>query len=264
VGEYSSERLRGAEPGTRVRTPPSGPPSILVARSLEHVTVSRWPGRLLRVEVVPPVAGEERTARERATVTRDAGAAFTRALAVDVVEELAPSVLFGPHGAAVVRVIGAATALDEDTARRLAAARHRDAFHAYGTAWERWLADQPNGAPYLGYGPREVIAVPGAGPSPSPIGYGFTVVYTAVRDSARLRGGPRAFTVIEDDDEGDDDDEGGDDVLREPWSTALGALLDAAMAFGAPHLVDASATAVLAGAWTAVYGPPDPRRAPSG
>ncbi|MFF8504174.1 hypothetical protein ACF07L_26490 [Streptomyces anulatus] len=187
---------------------------------------------------------EERAAMARAAELLSSDAGYTRAISVDLLEEIPSSVLFGPHGDAVCRVLEAGRALDKEGAGRLASARDPAADRAYGTAWDRWLADQPEGAFYQGWGHAWVVAIPGAGPSPSPIGHGFSVLADAVRESARLRGGTGAYAI----------DEYGDEVLTDPWHTAYGALLDAAMAFGAPRLVDGQDRAVLTAAWNAVFG----------
>ncbi|MFI5532146.1 hypothetical protein ACIA8O_26795 [Kitasatospora sp. NPDC051853] len=189
---------------------------------------------------------EERAAVARAAENLRPDAGYTRAVSIDLLEELPPSLLFGPHGDAVCRVLEAGCALGTEDAHRLASARRPAADRTYSTAWDRWLVDQPAGASYQGQGHARVVAVPGAGPSPSPIGRGFSVLAGAVRRSARLRGGAGAYGT----------DEDGDEVLLAPWPTALGALLDAAMAFGAPHLVDGQAAAVLTTAWKAVFGSP--------
>lgn len=47
-------------------------------------------------------------------------------------------------------------------------------------------------------------------------------------------------------------DEYGEEALTEPWHTALGALLDAAMVHGAPRLVDDEGATALTTAWNQV------------
>jgi hypothetical protein len=42
-------------------------------------------------------------------------------------------------------------------------------------------------------------------------------------------------------------------VLLDPWATAASALLDAAMAFGAPDLLDHPDAELLTGAWQATH-----------
>ncbi|MFI1653369.1 hypothetical protein ACH4ZU_00325 [Streptomyces sp. NPDC020472] len=221
------------------------PPWLVVDHVLERVLVVRWPGRLFRVEVVPPATAEERAAMARAAENLRPDAGYTRAVSVDLVEELSPSVLFGRHGDAVRRVLDAGRDLDEERARRLAGARPPASDRAYSAAWDRWLAEQPKGARHHGRDHGSTLAVSGVGPSTSPIGHGFSVLCHTVRTSAKLHGGAGVYAV----------DEDGDEVLADPWHTALGALLDAAMAFGAPRCVDGEGATVLKAAWNSVFGP---------
>ncbi|MFJ9853926.1 hypothetical protein [Streptomyces sp. NPDC101150] len=245
ISDESPGCLRAATAGMRVTLPVFTPPWIVVDHALERVLVTSWPGRLFQVRVAPPKTDGERAAMARAAEGLTSHAGFTRALAVDVLAELSPSVLFGPRGDAVLRVIEAASALDEKRARALEAAGRPAAGEEYGKAWDRWLAGQPNGAPYRNQDHAGTLSIPGAGPSGSPIGRGFSLIWKMVSAAARERGGAGSFTL----------DEDGDQILADPWETALGALLDAAMALGAPHLMDRDAGTVLTAAWTTVFGP---------
>ncbi|WP_057241198.1 MULTISPECIES: hypothetical protein [unclassified Kitasatospora] len=235
--------LKVATVGDRVMLPSFEPPWIVVDHTLERVLVTRWPGRLFRAEVVPPATDEERAAMARAGENLRPDAGYTRAFAVDLREEISPSLLFGPHGDAVIRVLAAGLALDEEGARSLASARHPAAGQEYSKAWHRWLAELRDTAHYRDQDHASTLSIHGAAPSGSPIGCGFSVLWQTVRTSAELRCRAGSFTI----------DEDGDEVLLDPWRTALGALLDAAMAFGAPHLVDSHAAAVLTTAWNVVF-----------
>lgn len=236
--------LAGAAIGDRVRTPFPGPPWIVVDHAIETVVVARWPGRLLRVASVPPADEAERDALDRAAENLRADAGYTRVLAVDVLAELPSWILFGGHGKAVADVLERARRLDVPGARDLAAHRHREADGAYSRTWQRWLDRQPDGAPYRAGDHSRLLAVPGAGRTGSPAGHGFTLTWTCVRDSARRCEGTAAFTVGAD----------GDEILLDPWATAATALLDAAMALGAPDLADPADAAVLTRAWQATGG----------
>ncbi|WP_435205639.1 hypothetical protein [Micromonospora sp. bgisy143] len=237
--------LTGARAGERVKTPSWDPPWIVLAHHLDAVIVPRWPGRLFRVRSVPPSSDEERIALARAAAGVKADASYTRVFAVDVLAELRPGILFGPNGDAVAEVLECARLLTEPVAYELAAARHPSADHAYSRAWQRWLSEQPNGAQYGSSDHSNVLATPGAGPVSSPIRRGFTVLWTRVVDSARQRAGSAAFTIDAEDDEHEE-------VLLDPWTTAASALLDAAMALGAPDLVDPADAAVLTAAWQVI------------
>jgi hypothetical protein len=89
-----------------------------------------------------------------------------------------------------------------------------------------------------------VLAVPGAGRAQSPVGEGFMLTWTCASDSARRCAGPATFTV----------DSEGDEVLLDPWATAATALLEAAMALGAPDLTGPADAAVLTTAWRVTAG----------
>ncbi|RKN27249.1 hypothetical protein [Micromonospora musae] len=235
--------LAGAQVGARVRLPSFDPPWIVLHHRLDVVRPARWPGRLFRVRSVPAETEEERVALEAAGWNLRTDASYRRVFAVDVLAELSPALLFGPNGAAVVEVLDRADRLTEVVARDLAAARHPGAAGAYRRAWERWLSGQPNGAAYRDGDHSGVLAVPGASPAGSPIGIGFAAISICVTASARQRAGSAAFIFDEDDDE---------ELLVEPWSTAGAALIEAAMALGAPELVDEADRAALTAAWRAI------------
>ncbi|MDQ0938469.1 hypothetical protein [Streptomyces sp. V1I1] len=121
-------------------------------------------------------------ARAAENLRSDAG--YTRAIAVDLLEEMSPSVLFGPQGDAVIRVIEAAIALDEEGARKLASAPHPAADREYSKAWDRWLAEQPKAAHNRHQDHASTLLIRGAGTSGSPIGDGFPMVWHMLRKSA--------------------------------------------------------------------------------
>lgn len=194
--------------------------------SAERVIVARWPGRLFRVVSVPPRTAEERAATARAAEGLVPHAGYTPVLAVEVLAELDPTILFGPRGAAVAGVIEVARSLTVDVAQRLADAVHPDAGAAYGRAWDTWLSTRDKGR---------------TSPVGSPVGGGFSVLSTAVNASAQRHG---AFFV-----DGD-----GENVLAEPWESASHALLHAAMALGAPELAGPTDAAVLVAAWESTIG----------
>ena len=228
-----------AVPGQRVTKPTLEPPWIVVNHALEAVVVARWPGRLFRVAVVPP-----RSEAEAATMTRIAQgllatAGYSRALAVDVVEELPAATVFGLHGDAVVAVLTFTASLTEDVAADLASRRDPGAARAYRAAWHRWLSGAHREA--ADRDPPGLLTLHGADRTGSPINNGFVVLHDVVQSAAKLRG-TDALVV----------DEDGDLVLAEPWLTAESALIEAAMALGAPDLVTAVEAEALTAAWRAV------------
>ncbi|MFC5753442.1 hypothetical protein [Actinomadura rugatobispora] len=246
VADADPGRMAGAEAGRRVANPDPEPPYIVATRSLGGLTVWNWPGRLFRVEVVPPEDERWRERIDRANAELVPEAGYTRAMSVDVVAELPVSALFGPHGERVAEVIEATRGLTQERAERLASARHPGAGEAYSAAWDRWLAAQPNPGPYLGTPHEGVTAIPGAraiGTAASPVGSGFTAVYRMAWLAARSRGRPGIAVVVEDGET--------EEYFEPPWRRAFLAAVEAAMAFGAPHLVEGGEAGVLTAAWDA-------------
>ncbi|MDI1465160.1 hypothetical protein QEZ54_29745 [Catellatospora sp. KI3] len=226
VDHAAPEHERAARVGGRVRMPQPRPPWLVVYEHPGRILVNRWPGRLLLVEIAPAESAPEREALAAETARIRPGAGYTHAVSVDVVAELSPALPFGPGGEAVVRVVEAARALDEPTAHRLAAARDPGAADGYRSAWRRWQeGSRPDG--------------PG-----SPVGSGLGLLHQLVKAGAQSRGGADAWVV-----DGD-----GEEIVAEPWASAGAALREAAVAYGAPDLLDSAAGAALSTAWNAVYG----------
>ena len=208
--------LSGAAPGAVVRKSDAAPPWIVVDHSIDTAIVVRWPGRLWWVEVL------DTTGVPQASDTAN----YTRSVAVRVLEELPASSLFGEHGEAVVEVLSFASRLDAVTAERLAGLRHPDAGQAYSRAWRRWLDGTGNETYHVGADFSDTLAA-GRGPKRSPINCGFTLIHRVVWERAEVVAGVSAF--LEDDE--------GERSLGPVWGGAASALLDAAMAVGAPAVV---------------------------
>ena len=218
----------GAVRGMVVCKSDRSPPWIVVDHAIESAVVANWPGRLWRVVVLDADGVEQASAH----------ANYTRACAVKVTEEIPASRLFGAHGEAVVAVLSFASRLDAATANRLADLRHPEADEAYSRAWRRWLDRVGSGSVHGASDFSRTLAA-GKGPSRSPVNYGLSLVYRVVWDRAEVVAGTGAFL----------EDNEGERTLGHPWRTAACALLDAAMALGAPSVVSED-SAILTSAWT--------------
>jgi hypothetical protein len=152
--------LKGVVAGGRVALPSRKPPWIVVDHVIEKVIVAEWPGKLWAVEII-----EADPEAQQGLVPN---AWYTRATAVNVVEELPLARLFGHHGEPVCRIIETARQIDLERVQRLAEARSPSADDAYSAAWNTWLSSADPASPHLGGDHSGVLDISG-----SPINCGF-------------------------------------------------------------------------------------------
>jgi hypothetical protein len=193
--------------------------------------VARWPGRLWHVEII-------KTAAEQP----NSSARYTRAVSVKVIEELPQSLLFGPHGEDVCRVLESAANLDTKDINLLVSGVSQSALDAYSKAWNCWLTKLDNASIHIGENHLGTLAV-GGGDRRSPVGCAFTVLHTILRDRARALVGDDAFIV----------DEDGTEFFSPLWDSISSVFLCGAMGAGAPELVTTSEENSLRSAWQNVY-----------
>lgn len=222
--------MKTAKIGAIVRGADPGPPWIVVDHSIDSIVVARWPGRLWNVEILKAASDQP-----------DASANYTRVVSVRVLEERPVSILFGTHGQAVCRVIERAGALTVEDLPLLRDS-HPLARSAYSRAWLAWLGrtEPESSDPAEDY--ADTLAVSGAS-TRSPIGSGFTVLYSAVTERVRNLVGNAAFIV----------DEEGEQSLAPAWAEAAQTFLHAAMAYGAPELTSPADVQALTAAWLERY-----------
>lgn len=225
-----------AVPGGRIQLPSADPPWIVVDHQIESVVVARWPGKLWRVLIVDTQGIEQ----PRSTAN------YTRARAVDVLEEVPAGRLFGDHGAAICEVLEKARSLNVEEVQALGLARHPDAGQAYSRAWATWLGITGGATHYQHQDLSQTLAIP-SGERRSPVNYGFTILHRLVWDRAVELVGPTVLLTDED-----------DELSLDPtWAAAGTALLEAAMARGAPHLSSEQDQTSLLSAWRTVFGDRD-------
>ena len=224
--------MKNAKLGSTIRNPNRGAPWIVVDQSIQSIVAAKWPGKLWKVEIVE-------TADEQPNST----AKYIRAVAVRVLEEEPISQLFGAHGVAVCKVIEKARVLELNDIRTLGRSTNSTTREAYSRAWSNWLAQLDPSSTHRGEDISGTLAISGKDKR-SPIGVGFSVLYSALAERARALVGNAAFVT---------DDEG-EQSFAPDWANALDALLGAAMAYGAPELMSSADRDSLTSAWVNTLG----------
>lgn len=225
--------------GDHVRLPSAAPPWMVIDQSLSTLIIgSRWPGRLWRVRVT--------TLGDMSGLVAQPG--YWRAEAIDLLEALPLSTLFGPHGDAVLRILDFIPHLTRADAQTLAQHLDPSAPAAYGRAWLAWSQTGEPPSPATAQQWDGTLAASRKGDKDrSPIHSGFMVIHAQLRQRAQAVDGADAIVLIEDEDDGETEE-----VLSLLWQQASDALLYAAMAQGAPQLVSEADAEALNRAWLAV------------
>jgi len=225
--------------GNHVRLSTAAPPWMVVDQALASITIgSRWPGQLWRVRV--------RELGDMSGLVAQPG--YWRAAAIELLEALPLSTLFGAHGDAVLTILTRINGLTRVQAQALAQNVDPHAAAAYGQAWIRWAqagGDTRSTDPDEWHG--TLAASRGRDKERSPIHSGFLLIHTQLRQRAKAIDGDDAFVLIEEDGETEQ-------VLSPLWQQACDALLFAAMAQGAPQYVLADEARALNRAWDAALG----------
>ncbi|CAB3642980.1 hypothetical protein [Achromobacter pestifer] len=224
--------------GNEVRLPKAAPPWLVVDQSIASITIgSRWPGQLWRVRV--------QTLGDMSGLVAQPG--YWRAQAIELLEAIPLSTLFGPQGEAVMDIITRVDTLTRVEAQALEANLHPSAWTAYSRAWMRWSTARGETRQMEEEEWRGTLAAStGSDKQHSPIQSGFLLIHSLLRQRADAIDGDNAFTRIEEDGEIEI-------VLKPLWRNACDAILFAAMARGAPQCVSPDDAAVLTRAWGRVF-----------
>lgn len=224
--------MRLAREGHVIRVEGKGPPWIVVDEAPTSAILARWPGRLWKVSIIEAAPSKD----QPLTYAR-----YVRALAVEVIEEINPSLLFGEQGEGVLTILDQAAQMTHEMALRLSSVRHPDARTAYDRAFRRWADAE---GIEIGFdGNLDGTLRVGSKPHGSPIYEGLSVLHSIVFRRAKEIDGEAATTI-------DDEDE----YINEPWHGAAAVLADAALALGAPRFVGAHDRDILLSGWTKAKG----------
>jgi hypothetical protein len=241
VSHTDDEPLKQIQAGTKVQNETRKPPWIIVDHTIASITIAHYPGTLWSVEIIDPATEEDFKAA--GTSGLSSRATYTRAIAVEVHQELPVSLLFGPQGEAICQILKAIDTLTEAQAEALSRHRHADAEGVYADAWKRWLTHEDARSVYLNQTHANTLGIPGHRHD-SPIHKGFYVIHQQVWNQAKKLTQGAALMV----------DEDGDMMLNSVWSAASSACLQVAMSYGAKDWLSEAERNVLSAAWDAVMG----------
>ena len=223
VGVDERGLMAAAAPGLRIGTFVDKPPWMVVDYDPRSTLLAKWPGRLWKVRVLHKASDQPLSY-----------AGYTRATAVDVMQEVPLAVLFEHNGEAVVDFLNSISRLTAKAAAALSESQDDEATRVHSAAWDRWLASTDPASPFLGQEHAGTIAMVAKAPR-SPVGDAPSVLHSELTKRAREIAGDAAFVV--------DDEE---QYFSPPWLRAGTCLQHSLFALGVDeHLLSPSERAIL-------------------
>lgn len=214
--------FQDSQPGQIVSCADRQPPWIIVDHSLQDVVVARWPGRLLRAEVIEAVEPQDHRGN------------YTRCIAVKIIAEVKTDFLFGRFGSKVEEILQFASTIRLSEAQSLAGPRANMLKGIVSGGWKRWERENDIIDDILDDN-KDHMTLSGSGVHTSPIGHGLELIHRAVWDAAHQ---DMAFH------------ENKEEIsLKSPWSDATSELMAAAWALGAPDLFNQAEIETLLEMW---------------
>lgn len=229
VGKSLAEALDYQE-GMKIALAPSQTPCF-VHYDTATIAINEWPGQLWFVEILdylPTISPKE-----------DMEAIPSQSF--KLIKLLTNSFLFGSKGQGVCELLDKILQIDLLQVTQLADLYSPITAEAYAVAWNNWLLQMPTLVEHREADHTATLAI-GNGDNSSPIYSGFLVVNELMHKKARELEGDSAFISYGSSEESE--------VLLNPqWNKACSVLLQAAMALGAEHYVQAKDVNRLLAGW---------------
>jgi hypothetical protein len=234
VADISDSVMKYASVAATIQNPNKLPPWIVVAHSLQSIVVAKWPGRLWKVKIIEIVPEQP-----------NISAKYTRATAVQILEERSVSELFGRHGEVVCKIIAKAQNLQFGEIQILEEAKNPLAIEAYSRAWKNWLAQVMPTSGHLEDDLSCTLSIYATDKGKkSPVNDGFTVLYDIITQRAQILVGDAAFEI----------DNEGERAFTPVWFRIFNVFLHAVMAYGAPEIMSSTDNELLKVTWIKYFG----------
>lgn len=211
------------------------PPYIVVDHALDSVLVTKWPGRLLKVEVLNQANEKEINQGLVKNIW------YSRTLGVEILDELPISELFNPGGIIVVKILDFASTMNDADADCLAQFDISKAHQIYSDTWNAWLKTKDPSSIHLNNNHFDTLAILPKN-SRRTLNNSFSVIANLVWDRAKEVLGEAAFTRDEED----------EFILKKSRAHARSILTQAAMAHNAAAFISEENREILLAPWSSI------------
>lgn len=228
--DEKSGLFENAKVGDRLIKPERKPPYIVVDHSLNTKIITKWPGKLYRVEVINP--HKERDINKELLE----GAHYTRTFGVKILEEIPIGKMFGANGDEIKRIIDITRELNEEAVNQLSEYDVESNRTIVNKAWKNWIKENVESYQHLDddfYSTLKVTSKDKA--YSSPIGEGLSIISSQFSIRTRELVGDEGFHI----------DKDGEIYLLPKWDKACEALLQAGISYESHNLLSESKKDVL-------------------
>ena len=239
ASNQDNELFRNAKTGDLIVKKDKTPPYIVVDHSLDTLLITRWPGKLFKVEVIDP--SKEKGINEGLVK----GVSYTRTFGVEIIEEVPPGELFGPNGKKIEQIVDLTRNITEEQVFELSKDDKASSRDLYAKAWRNWIMLYDKNHPYLnGNHHHTLLFSPKNERYSSPIKIGLSLIYSQFDIRAKELVGDQAFGY----------DEEGEIYLQPIWALAVEKALQAGMSYASDDVLTELERETLRTPFNKVFG----------
>lgn len=237
ANDEASELFKNAKVGDIIMKPNRNIPFIVVDHTLDKMIITRWPGKLYKVEVLNQSKEKDLNKGLAENVW------YTRTLGVKILEEMSLENLFGTNGKWISQIVDVTRNISEEQVDSLSNFDAHPGRELFSKAWKNWISLMNKDDANFDEDYSNTLAILDENHDQSPIGRGLTLISSQFYIRAREIAGESAFGI---------DDEG-EIFLQPKWSKACEKLLHAGMSYESLNLLSESEKMVLRKPMTEVF-----------
>jgi len=222
AADEDSELFRDAKAGDLITKQDRNPPFIVVNHTLDKIIITRWPGKLYKVEVLNPSKEKDINKGLVKNVW------YTRTLGIKILEEVLVEKIFGVNAQQISQVINLARNITEEQVNALSEYDTVYGRTLFAKTWDHWLSSIDKSYVHTAEDHSNTLKFFSGDQSyGSPIRDGLSIISSQFHIRVREIAGESAFFV----------DEEGEISLQPKWARACEQLLHASMSYESDNLL---------------------------
>lgn len=220
--DEDNELFKDAKVGDLIIKQDRKPPFIVVDHILDKIIITRWPGKLYKVEVI----NQSKEKDINKGLVKNVW--YTRTLGVKILEEVPVENIFGENGKQIRHIIDLTRNITEEQVNLLSKYNIESSRDLFTKAWRNWILLTDKDCVYLNDDHYNTLKIfPKNQVYGSPIREGLSIISSQFDIRARELVGEAAFGV----------DEEGEIYLQSKWAKAYEKLKQAGISYESDNLL---------------------------